>query len=52
MILLILAIVFCVLLLTVEIPAYIRMHDTTDLEIIITAALMLAGCIAVLHWGK
>ena len=52
MMLLVIAVAFCVLMITVEIPAYIRMHDTTDLEIIITAALMLAGCIAVLHWGK
>lgn len=52
MILLVIAIAFCVLLITVEIPAYMRMHDTTDLEIAILAALMLAGCIAVLHWGK
>lgn len=50
MILLIIAIVFCVLLITVEIPTYIRMHDWTDLEITVISALMLAGCIAVLYW--
>lgn len=50
MILLTVAIIFCVLLLTVEIPAYIRMRDTTDLEIAIVAGLMLIGCIAVLYW--
>lgn len=52
MMLLVIAIAFCALIIAVEIPAYIRMHDTTDLEILITAALVLAGCIAVLHWGK
>ena len=51
MILLTIAIVFCVLLLTVEIPTYIRMRDTTDLEIVIVAGLMLIGCIVVLYWG-
>lgn len=50
MILLTVAIVFCILLLTVEIPTYIRMRDTTDLEIAIVAGLMLAGSIAVLYW--
>ena len=50
MILLTVAIVFCILLLTVEIPTYIRMRDTTDLEIAIVAGLMLAGSIAVLSW--
>ena len=50
MILLTVAIVFCVLLLTVEIPTYMRMRDITDLEISIVAGLMLAGCIAVLYW--
>lgn len=50
MILLTVAIIFCILLLTVEIPAYIRMRDTTDLEIAIVAGLMLIGYIAVLYW--
>lgn len=50
MILLILAIVFCTLLLTVEIPTYLRMHDETDLEIAVIAGLMLAGSVAVLYW--
>ena len=50
MILLTVAIIFCILLLTVEIPTYIRMRDTTDLEIAIVAGLMLAGSIAVLYW--
>ena len=50
MILLTVAIVFCILLLTVEIPVYMRMRDTTDLEIAIVAGLMLAGSIAVLYW--
>lgn len=50
MILLIIAIVFCILLLTVEIPTYIRMHDDTDLEIAVIAGLMLIGCVAVLYW--
>lgn len=50
MILLTIAIIFCILLLTVEIPTYIRMRDTTDLEIVIVAWLMLAGSIAVLYW--
>lgn len=50
MILLILAIVFCILLLTVEIPTYIRMRDGIDLEIAVIAGLMLVGSIAVLYW--
>ncbi len=50
MILLIIAITFCILLLTVEIPTYIRMHDDTDLEIAVIAGLMLIGCVAVLYW--
>ena len=50
MILLILAIVFCALLMSVEIPAYFRMHDDTDLEIAVIAGLMLIGCVAVLYW--
>lgn len=50
MILLTIAIIFCILLLTVEIPTYIRMRDTTDLEIAVIAGLMLAACIAVLYW--
>lgn len=50
MILLIIAIVFCVLLISVEIPTFIRMHDGTDLEIAVIAGLMLAGCMAVLYW--
>lgn len=50
MILLIIAIVFCALLLSVEIPTFLRMHDGTDLEIAVIAGLMLAGCIAVLYW--
>lgn len=51
MILLTIAIIFCILLLTVEIPVYLRMRDTTDLEIAIVAGLMLIGCVAVLYWG-
>lgn len=50
MILLIIAIIGCVLLITVEIPVFIHMRDGTDLEIAIIAGLMLAGCIAVLYW--
>ena len=50
MILLTIAIIFCILLLTVEIPVYLRMRDETDLEIAIVAGLMLAGSIAVLYW--
>lgn len=50
MILLTIAIIFCVLLLTVEIPTYIRMRDGIDLEIAVIAGLMLAACIAVLYW--
>ena len=50
MILLTIAIIFCILLLTVEIPTYMRMRDITDLEISIVAGLMLAGSIAVLYW--
>lgn len=50
MILLTIAIIFCVLLLTVEIPVFLRMRDTTDLEIAVIAGLMLAGSIAVLYW--
>lgn len=51
MILLTVAIIFCILLLTVEIPTYIRMREDVDLEIAVIAGLMLIGCIAVLHWG-
>lgn len=50
MILLTIAIIFCVLLLTVEIPTYLRMHEDTDLEIAVIAGLMIAACIAVLYW--
>lgn len=50
MILLITAIVFSVLILTVEIPVFLRMRDETDLEIALIAGLMLAGCIVVLYW--
>lgn len=50
MILLIVAIVFSVLILTVEIPVFLRMRDGTDLEIALIAGLMLAGCIAILYW--
>lgn len=50
MILLTVAIIFCVLLLTVEIPTYIRMRDGIDLEIAVIAGLMIAACIAVLYW--
>ena len=50
MILMTIAIIFCILLLTVEIPVYLRMRDMTDLEIAIVAGLMLAGSIAVLYW--
>lgn len=50
MILLTIAIIFCILLLTVEIPTYIRMRDGIDLEIAVIAGLMLIGCVAVLYW--
>lgn len=50
MILLTIAIIFCIILLTVEIPTYIRMRDGIDLEIAVIAGLMLAGSIAVLYW--
>ena len=51
MILLTIAIIGCILLLTVEIPVYLRMRDSTDLQIAVLAGMMLAACIAVLyHW--
>ena len=50
MILLTIAIIGCILLLTVEIPVYLRMRDSTDLQIAVLAGMMLAACIAVLYW--
>ena len=50
MILLTIAIIFSILLLTVEIPVFIRMRDSTDLQIAVLAGMMLAACIAVLYW--
>lgn len=49
MILLTIAIIGCILFLTVEIPVYLRMRDETDLQIAVLSGMMLAACIAVLY---
>lgn len=49
MILLTIAIVFSALVLSVEIPAFIRMHAEEDFLLMVMSALMLASCLVVLY---
>ena len=52
MILLTIAIVFSALLLSVEIPAFIRMREEEDFLLCVMSGLMLACCVTVLFFWR
>lgn len=52
MILLTITVIFSILLLTVEIPVFLRMRDSTDLQIAVLAGMMLAACIVVMYYWR
>ena len=52
MILLTIAIVFSALLLSVEIPAFIRMHEEEDFLLCVMSGLMLLCCVTVLFFWR
>ena len=52
MILLTIAIIGCSFLLALEVWVFIRMRDSTDLQIAVLAGMMLAACIVVMYYWR
>ena len=52
MILLTISIIFSILILTVEIPVFIRMRAEEDFLLMVLSGLMLAACITVLFFWR